>query len=1093
MKYHINIFDLSIIILTIKNVISLLDFTYPSAINLPNKNIFIVEKEGIYVYDENMQNIENIYLFQEENEKINNFDILSTVRIIFKGNLISCLINKKIFFFDYEGKFFSKTDILITEENYYYPTLTYIRNEGNYYYYTISYIIGSYNQRVLYYRLNIYDKSINPINQLTLDKMESKNGLLTDTYDYYNMGLSCDYMQCENKEEYNYLVCFMAIKKSNKISLTSNYFSVTNSISIDKEFKSAFLDDINEVKQIQSVVRDDRKNALVCLLFINGDLNCYKFHFVKNTFYDDVEFYSEKLINFICRNTLYGLKLDYLDDGNIISLSCINSNSTVQAIFFNNNLDLIDSITHTQFTQCESIYGHSIIQSNSFYYVISDVMCENYKRCYEPLDGNLSLIEIINQDGDCSNGEYYFSLNNSCLKTCPHNYEINNNKCIFKSFEQDTTFDEFKNQIKNNINSYFNSSEIINGTNFLAVFLTSDIIKPEEQLNKGISAIDLGNCTETLKEYYNISNEESLIILNMESKTDKSQNLENNDDRSFNLGKNTELEIYDYEGNNLNISICKNKIKIMKYLGDVNQLDFNSSKLLSEQGIDVFNASNDFFNDICYQYNNKYGKDIILDDRRNDIYQNATFCQDGCTYNGIDYDLMAANCLCNINSLQEKDNIMNESQESESCNFKSITKLFIENLLSFNFEIVKCYNVLNKKIFMNNVGFYCFVVMFLLQIIFFSVYLVKNIKPLKMFMISFMVEKNKISYNKEIIKENRKNNKKMKLKNKKIVNNEKSKDNFENKNSKRNLMISQNFAQIINMNSLIEDTHSNKNIDEGINNKEHNKEKSIKNNLFDNSNNDIKNANILNTISGKNNNNINNKDTTVEFSKTDADNQDLDYEEAIIYDKRPYLKIYLGFLVDSQIILNTFCTDNNLDLFIIKLSFLVFNFQISFFLNAFFYTDEYISKAYHNDGVLDFVSGLPKSIYSSIITLILTNLLRFLSSSKSELMKVIKRYRLNNNYVNIINSKLSKLKKKLFAYFVIIFVFDLFFLYYITVFCSVYKYSQKYWFIGCLESFGFDYIATQIICYFLALLRYISIKTHIKCLYILGNIIGAFL
>ena len=49
-----------------------------------------------------------------------------------------------------------------------------------------------------------------------------------------------------------------------------------------------------------------------------------------------------------------------------------------------------------------------------------------------------------------------------------------------------------------------------------------------------------------------------------------------------------------------------------------------------------------------------------------------------------------------------------------------------------------------------------------------------------------------------------------------------------------------------------------------------------------------------------------------------------------------------GFLVDSQIILGTFCTDNHLDLFVIKLSFLVFTFQISFFLNALFYTDEYI-------------------------------------------------------------------------------------------------------------------------------------------------------
>jgi hypothetical protein len=27
------------------------------------------------------------------------------------------------------------------------------------------------------------------------------------------MGLSCEYMQCENDDEYNYLVCFMTIKK----------------------------------------------------------------------------------------------------------------------------------------------------------------------------------------------------------------------------------------------------------------------------------------------------------------------------------------------------------------------------------------------------------------------------------------------------------------------------------------------------------------------------------------------------------------------------------------------------------------------------------------------------------------------------------------------------------------------------------------------------------------------------------------------------------------------------------------------------------------------------------------------------------------
>lgn len=151
------------------------------------------------------------------------------------------------------------------------------------------------------------------------------------------------------------------------------------------------------------------------------------------------------------------MKLNYLEYEEKISLSCINSTSTVQVIFFDNNLDLIDLVIHTQFTQCESIYGHSIIKKNYLYYIISDAICEKCKRCYESLDGNLSPIEIIDEsffskyeenETDiskswdniliCSKVEFLFSLNNSCLKTCPHNYEIENNKCIFKSFVQDT-------------------------------------------------------------------------------------------------------------------------------------------------------------------------------------------------------------------------------------------------------------------------------------------------------------------------------------------------------------------------------------------------------------------------------------------------------------------------------------------------------------------------------------------------------------------------------------------------------------------------------------------------------------------------------
>ena len=64
----------------------------------------------------------------------------------------------------------------------------------------------------------------------------------------------------------------------------------------------------------------------------------------------------------------------------------------------------------------------------------------------------------------------------------------------------------------------------------------------------------------------------------------------------------------------------------------------------------------------------------------------------------------------------------------------------------------------------------------------------------------------------------------------------------------------------------------------------------------------------------------------IKSSQIDEDSlQDMEYEEAIIYDKRSYLKMYWSYLVDSQIILATFFTENNLNLLIIKINLVILN------------------------------------------------------------------------------------------------------------------------------------------------------------------------
>ena len=261
---------------------------------------------------------------------------------------------------------------------------------------------------------------------------------------------------------------------------------------------------------------------------------------------------------------------------------------------------------------------------------------------------------FITSDGDCvqtcPNGTFKNPLNNSCLESCPDN-NVYNDVCIPNINKQEILISEFKNKILSNINSYKNSTQFINDSNFIAAVFSSDNMNTEEQIKNGISAIDLGNCTQIIKEYYNISQHEDLIIFNIETKNESN----NYNGNSFNLEKNTQIEIYDMSGTPLDLSMCEEDIKVMKYIGDVKELDIKSAISLSEQGIDVFDASNEFFNDICHPYYSPDGKDIILTDRRKDIYQNATFCQYGCSYLGMNYNLMVANCKCGSSVLQGED------------------------------------------------------------------------------------------------------------------------------------------------------------------------------------------------------------------------------------------------------------------------------------------------------------------------------------------------------------------------------------------------------------------------------------------------------
>ena len=284
-----------------------------------------------------------------------------------------------------------------------------------------------------------------------------------------------------------------------------------------------------------------------------------------------------------------------------------------------------------------------------------------------------------------------------------------------------------------------NSSSLINGSDFIATILSSNNLDPKDQLNMGISAVDLGNCAQIIKKMNNISKSENLIIVNMESKRNKNNIENNNNDNSIDIGKNVQIEIYDSSGKKLDLSVCKEDIKILQYIKDVNELNIQTAMNLANSGVDVFDVNDEYFNDICHE--NIDGKDIIINDRRKDIYKNVSFCQKGCKYNGIDFTYFAANCICNSSFLQnnsENNITTDKSTNEEGFNFKTLKESFIANLFDFNINVIFCYNlVFNSKLLKNNIGFFCMVILLLLQIIFFLIYLIKKLESLKSFMLIF--------------------------------------------------------------------------------------------------------------------------------------------------------------------------------------------------------------------------------------------------------------------------------------------------------------------------------------------------------------------
>ena len=264
---------------------------------------------------------------------------------------------------------------------------------------------------------------------------------------------------------------------------------------------------------------------------------------------------------------------------------------------------------------------------------------------------------------ECKNDNIYkYEYKGKCYKNCPEGtFPSNNNICSIYNKEVPILLNTTLNFEGSNISlDYINSlnkeylkqigdsSKVVSKSSnqHLNVYIYKDSNALEEVDNEA-PIIYFGECYDKVKNYYNINDD--LIINLIINQTNKDS-----------YGKATNEYLFSFPDSGVPINttdICDENDKIivkedLKHL--MKGIDPQKEEYINffgKQGINVFNISERFYNDLCFYYESPNNKDVPLKERILTFFPNLTLCDPGCESKGVDLDKIKAKCECIFNNI----------------------------------------------------------------------------------------------------------------------------------------------------------------------------------------------------------------------------------------------------------------------------------------------------------------------------------------------------------------------------------------------------------------------------------------------------------
>ena len=216
----------------------------------------------------------------------------------------------------------------------------------------------------------------------------------------------------------------------------------------------------------------------------------------------------------------------------------------------------------------------------------------------------------------------------------------------------------------------------------------------------------------------------------------------------------------------------------------------------------------------------------------------------------------------------------------------------------------------------------------------------------------------------------------------------------------------------------------------------------------------------------------------------------LSYNYALEIDDRTFFQYYISLLKMKHLIIFTFLVNDDYNIFLSKLGLFIISFSLYLTLNAIFFSDSSIHKLYEEKGKYNYIYQIPKILYSTIISSIASIILKQLSLSEKDILKIKKKL-----YIKELEKVIEEVKKcirlKYILFFAIGFIFFSFFWYYLSSFCCIFVNTQISVIKDTLISYGLSMLYPFLLNILPGLLRIPSLKkNNRKILYNISRIIA---